>query len=644
MKPDEMVPAESYEDVPLEDDAAGEPAPPSRGSPLLCACAVVLPFLIALVTFGSLLGHATHNSPIFKPQVAANASGPVRSGAELMRGVNLGGWLVLEPWITPSLFYQFLDQETPATDERTFCAMLGPAESRRQLEAFRDAWVTEETFAKLKRIGINTVRLPYGYWAYGDQSEFCPGVSSIEYVDKAVAWAEKHGLRVVLDLHGVPGSQNGFDNSGDSHKPPFGTPLDAHDWLSSENSQTAIDILTRVAARYANSSAVVQMGLVNEPIGFALSGFCKANCPIDQELLLAYYKKAWAAIRSVNKHVRPVLDVSFRNRQWAVLRGEKQPWMRAGAVLDTHRYHGWWPRGSKVPQVAHLRQAGCGAATDIRGMATEALPTVVGEWSLAVSDCMTFLNGVGLDSAFTHPAQCGRVRCPETFGKLPKYVGTKGPLPLGSRGGPDAAGMCPVDPLSAPPGPLGFDEFYTQFAAYAMSGYEASVGWTFWNFKSEVADPRWGFLDMYDKGWLPPTLDGWNAPVIGCDQADAGLPFDMLLMGTFASAAGLLVALFAAAAIVWTGGRCCSRHGTGMQFVKMQSAPSYASQPSFSTQPSCQTQLSGTHGAVELSHVTAPPVRTRIAADRPDLPTVSSTAAGAGARAGSPVDRLKTAC
>ena len=25
-----------------------------------------------------------------------------------MRGTALGGWLVLEPWITPSLFYQFL--------------------------------------------------------------------------------------------------------------------------------------------------------------------------------------------------------------------------------------------------------------------------------------------------------------------------------------------------------------------------------------------------------------------------------------------------------------------------------------------------------------------------------------------------------
>mgnify|MGYP006115819401 CR=1 FL=1 len=26
-----------------------------------------------------------------------------------MIGTNAGGWMVLEPWITPSLFYQFLD-------------------------------------------------------------------------------------------------------------------------------------------------------------------------------------------------------------------------------------------------------------------------------------------------------------------------------------------------------------------------------------------------------------------------------------------------------------------------------------------------------------------------------------------------------
>ena len=46
------------------------------------------------------------------------------------RGTALGGWLVLEPWITPSLFYQFLGasdkwgDEAPAhvgLDSYTFC-------------------------------------------------------------------------------------------------------------------------------------------------------------------------------------------------------------------------------------------------------------------------------------------------------------------------------------------------------------------------------------------------------------------------------------------------------------------------------------------------------------------------------------------
>jgi hypothetical protein len=28
--------------------------------------------------------------------------------ADAMIGTNIGGWMVLEPWITPSLFYRFL--------------------------------------------------------------------------------------------------------------------------------------------------------------------------------------------------------------------------------------------------------------------------------------------------------------------------------------------------------------------------------------------------------------------------------------------------------------------------------------------------------------------------------------------------------
>lgn len=65
----------------------------------------------------------------FKIATAALAAS-VSAGSS-MRGANLGGWLVLEPWITPSLFYQFLNKEKAADhnnigmDSYTFCEALG---------------------------------------------------------------------------------------------------------------------------------------------------------------------------------------------------------------------------------------------------------------------------------------------------------------------------------------------------------------------------------------------------------------------------------------------------------------------------------------------------------------------------------------
>ena len=42
-----------------------------------------------------------------------------------IRGVNLGGWMVLEPWITPSLFYQFLGgNETSVAMVSSFAKMI----------------------------------------------------------------------------------------------------------------------------------------------------------------------------------------------------------------------------------------------------------------------------------------------------------------------------------------------------------------------------------------------------------------------------------------------------------------------------------------------------------------------------------------
>ena len=56
---------------------------------------------------------------------------------------------------------------------------------------------------------LNHVRIPIGYWAF----EVGPGepyiTGQLPYLQKAVSWASKYGLKVIVDLHGAPGSQNG---------------------------------------------------------------------------------------------------------------------------------------------------------------------------------------------------------------------------------------------------------------------------------------------------------------------------------------------------------------------------------------------------------------------------------------------------
>ena len=60
----------------------------------------------------------------FKHFIADNSSHTCSADSHAMpfnnqiRGVSLGGWLVLEAWITPSLFFQFLggNESTTAVD------------------------------------------------------------------------------------------------------------------------------------------------------------------------------------------------------------------------------------------------------------------------------------------------------------------------------------------------------------------------------------------------------------------------------------------------------------------------------------------------------------------------------------------------
>ena len=123
-----------------------------------------------------------------------------------LHGVNLHGWMIIVPWVTPSLFYQFEGekQDRVAMDMYNFCRVLGPEEGNRQLREHWRHWLTEDDLVRLASQGINTLRLPVGDWMWEPYEPYagCTNGSQVE-LKRVLRLCHRYGLRVLIDLHGT---------------------------------------------------------------------------------------------------------------------------------------------------------------------------------------------------------------------------------------------------------------------------------------------------------------------------------------------------------------------------------------------------------------------------------------------------------
>lgn len=286
-----------------------------------------------------------------------------------LRGVNLGSWLLLEKWMVPSLF-----EGLAATDETTWCAELGPAAAGR-LRVHWDGFVTYEDFAWIAERGLNAVRIPVGHWIFGppyphhrsygaDPHPFVTG--GIDVLDRAMDWAARLGLRVMLDLHAAPGCQNGFDNGGIK---------DVVEWHTrAEYREHSLDVLGRLAERYRAHPALAAIEVLNEP---------RWDVPTDY--LKAYYLDAYARIRRhcAAERVAVVFHDGFRS--YREFLGFMQPPQWQNVIFDLHRYQCFDRRDIDTDIYGHLHKA-AGEWRDEADSINAALglPAICGEWSLGL--------------------------------------------------------------------------------------------------------------------------------------------------------------------------------------------------------------------------------------------------------------------
>jgi len=226
---------------------------------------------------------------------------------------------------------------------------------------------------------------------------------SLEYVEKLLDWAYARGLSVLLDIHTMKDSQNGFDNSGQAvgfewtsalNTYPAGLttfehwPIRSANWIGTfdaesisyssinhANIQHALDVIQTIVDMYGGHPAVLGLEPVNEPWQYT---------PLEE--LKRFYWEGYLIVKRGAPYWKYVMHDAFRFDKYAwggFMKGCPE------RALDTHIYQAWRDPDSRIG----FYQDACSQKSRIATMEREFGPVIVGEWSLATDNCQMWLNG-----------------------------------------------------------------------------------------------------------------------------------------------------------------------------------------------------------------------------------------------------------
>jgi glucan 1,3-beta-glucosidase len=254
---------------------------------------------------------------------------------------------------------------------------------------------------------------------------------SLDYVERLLDWCYSRGISVLLDIHALKDSQNGFDNSGQSMSLEWTSGLNTYpanlvtfqhwpvrraSWIGSfdrdtmqytdinyENIQHALDVIQIIVDTYAGHPAVLGLEPVNEPW---------EHTPIDE--LKRFYWEGYLIVKGRAPYWKYIMHDSFRldtNIWGGFMAGCPE------RAIDTHIYQAWKDPDSRIG----FYQDACNQKGPIAMMEQAFGPVIVGEWSLATDNCAMWLNGFNDNLPGFPRSPCKYIPC------SPPYMGTDQP-------------------------------------------------------------------------------------------------------------------------------------------------------------------------------------------------------------------------
>lgn len=197
-----------------------------------------------------------------------------------LRGTNIGGWLVTEGWMNG--YTDASDKDPFRFSLETLEKRFGTAQAKELINVWYDKFITTQDLDTIKDIGLNTLRVPFGYrnLQNADTSWIKNSSGKIDFsrLDWIVDEASKRGLYVILDFH-----------IWDSQKSNYS--------LISENTDAghaslakAQAIWTEVAKHFKGNATIAAFDVINEPTGswgnLMQDGLYKAVRAVDADRII----------------------------------------------------------------------------------------------------------------------------------------------------------------------------------------------------------------------------------------------------------------------------------------------------------------------------------------------------------------------